>query len=49
VRTLGFAGNTPWLSSPAPVASLLPFQEMTWGAIFLAVTRVAMPSEDAEF
>src|SRR5262245_61331030 len=33
----GFAGYTPWLSSPAPVASLLPFGEMTWGAVLLAI------------
>jgi hypothetical protein len=33
----GFAGYTPWLSSPAPVASLPPFEEMNWGAVLLAI------------
>jgi len=38
----GFAGYTPWLSSPAPVASLSPFEEMTWGAVLLAIAGAAL-------
>jgi uncharacterized iron-regulated membrane protein len=38
----GFAGYTPWLSSPSPLASLTPFAEMTWGAVLLAVAALAL-------
>ena len=38
----GFAGYTPWLSSPAPVADLTPFAEMTWCAVLLAIAGLAL-------
>ena len=37
-----FAGYTPWLASPSPVAGLAPFEEMTWGAVLLAIAGLAM-------
>jgi uncharacterized iron-regulated membrane protein len=38
----GFAGYTPWLASPSPLAGLMPFAEMTWGAVLLAVAALAL-------
>ncbi len=38
----GFAGYIPWLSSPAPVSGLAPFEEMTWGAVLLAIAGLTL-------
>jgi uncharacterized iron-regulated membrane protein len=38
----GYAGYTPWLSSPSPVASIGPFAEMSWGALLLAISALAL-------
>ena len=37
-----FAGYTPWLATPSPVAGLAPFSEMTWGAALLAVAALGL-------
>src|SRR5690349_14852407 len=36
-----FAGYTPWLASPSPIAGLSPFIDMTWGAMLLALAGLA--------
>jgi uncharacterized iron-regulated membrane protein len=38
----GYAGYTPWLASPSPIALLQPFADMTWGATLLAIAALAM-------
>ncbi len=36
-----FAGYTPWLATPSPLAGLGSFAEMTWGTTLLALTGLA--------
>ena len=38
----GFAGYTPWLAAPSPLAGLASFSEMTWGAVLLAIAALGL-------